>query len=340
MTSLEKLGALPETILNASPDPIFVKDRKCRMVFANPAKLAALGKASTDVVGKLPKSYVQGAGIAAGVMACDRRVMKSGKSEVAEEVWQTGGGERTYLVTRTPLHNEKGRVIGLLSLGRDVTRHKQLERQILEISASERRRFSAELHDSLGQSLAGIALKAKLLEQILAEKSLPEAAGAANEIVQLANDTVRQTRRLAHSLDPVHLSSTGIVSALENLVSQTQDLFRVRCSFSPTHKTFPLSAEAGLAFYRIAQEAIRNAIAHGRASAIDLKLSLANDQATLSVRDNGTGFILDAEVADGIGLHMMQYRAGSIGGRVWLESEPEKGTCLYCAAPVETRPAP
>jgi signal transduction histidine kinase len=242
------------------------------------------------------------------------------------------GQEKWCSSTWGPIFDETGRQVGVQGRERDITPRKELERQILEISAAERRHLAAELHDSLGQSLTGIALRVKSLEETLVEDGLTEPAAAVAAIVELTNQTIHQTRSLAHGLDPVHLDSTGIVSALQNLATQTPDLFRVECAFNCSHKSLPLRTDAGLALYRIAQEAIRNAIAHGKATRLQVDLSLSGDQLTLSICDNGSGFSVGATAPAGLGLHTMRYRANAIGGRLTVESEPGLGTCVRCVA--------
>src|SRR5256885_16695623 len=103
----------------------------------------------------------------------------------------------------------------------DITERKQLENQLLEISANERRRVGHELHDGLGQYLAGIAFKAKALEQMLVSGSLPHGAEA-KELAALVSNAISQTRSLARGLDPIEVETIGLQAALQNLAGETQ----------------------------------------------------------------------------------------------------------------------
>ncbi len=128
-------------------------------------------------------------------------------------------------------------------------------------------------HDGLGQFLLGIALKTKMLEEAL-NKGKSAETWRAREIVGLVNTAIAQTRNLAHGLDPIHVEANGLVAALRNLAAQTQALFQVECAFACHREHLDVYAQTGIAFYRIAQEAIQNAIRHGQARQISLELAV------------------------------------------------------------------
>src|SRR5207249_2714211 len=130
-------------------------------------------------------------------------------------------------------------------------------------------------------------------------------------LVRLMNDAIRQTRTLAHGLDPVHVEADGLVAALENLAAQTQDLFGVQCTFSCSHERLNVNVPAGLALYRISQEAIRNAVTHGQASRLRLELATDASHLYLRVEDNGKGYSTSPKTESGFGLHTMRFRANS-----------------------------
>ena len=232
-------------------------------------------------------------------------------------------------LTVSPVMDHFGRIVGGSVIGRDITRRKALERELLEISADERRRFGHDLHDGLGQYLAGIALKAKVLEQNLAADRSAHAARA-QEVVNLVNNAIRQTRSLAHGLDPIYVEANGAVAALENLTIQIRELFNVECRLTSSEETLSVNTPCGLALYRIAQEAIHNAVAHGGARQIELTLAVDQTQLKLTVSDDGKGF---TEARSGMGLHIMRYRANSVGGRLAVSSQPGEGTRVEFSVP-------
>src|SRR5258708_3829448 len=144
------------------------------------------------------------------------------------------------------LLDEDGRQIGVQGREHDITEFKRMEKELLEISANERRRFGHELHDGLGQYLAGVALKTKTLEEILEAEGSGQTRKA-KALVALVNDAIRQTRSLAHGLDPVHVEANGLVAALEKLAAQTEDLFHVKCGFVCEQERLAVNVPTGLA---------------------------------------------------------------------------------------------
>jgi two-component system sensor kinase FixL len=238
------------------------------------------------------------------------------------------------LVTVSPIHRLMGRDTGALVIVRDITMRKRLEEKLLEIGADERRRLGHDLHDGLGQFLLGIALKTKMLEETLTKGKSAE-AWRAKEVVGLVNTAITQTRNLAHGLDPIHVEANGLVAALRNLAAQTRELFQVGCAFSCKRDHLHVNTQTGIAFYRITQEAIHNAIRHGKARQINVELAVGGTQLCLTIFDNGKGFSPDSKSYLGMGLHIMQFRANSIGGHLTIESQPGKGAWIKCTVPTK-----
>jgi len=235
-------------------------------------------------------------------------------------------------LTVSPIRDAAGRVTGVSSIARDVTQRKQLEREVLEISADERRRIGHELHDGLCQYLAGIAFRAKALEQALASAASPHAEGA-NELAKLISGAIRQTRSLARGLDPIEVESSGVAAALQRLASETENLFDVVCRFDCPELELQVEPQIGAALYRLAQEAIHNAIVHGEARRIEVTLAVEGSRLCLSVRDQGAGFEVEKAIRTGMGLRVMDYRARSIGGVLRITSRPGEGAEVLCSVP-------
>ena len=238
----------------------------------------------------------------------------------------------SVLLTVSPISHLMGRDTGALVITRDITLRRRLEEKLLEIGADERRRLGHDLHDGLGQFLLGIALKAKMLEQALIKGKSTE-AWRASEVVSLVNTAITQARNLAHGLDPIHVEANGLVAALRNLAAQTRELFQVECAFACKLEHLDVDTQTGIAFYRIAQEAIHNAIRHGLARQINLELAVNDAQLCLKIFDDGKGFPPDSKSYSGMGLHIMQFRANSIGGHLTIESQPNKGARIQCTVP-------
>ena len=230
------------------------------------------------------------------------------------------------------IRNSRGELIYIISMVEDITERKELEQEVIETSANERRRVGHELHDGLGQYLAGIAFKAKALEQSLVAESLPHGAEA-RDLAALVSNAISQTRSLARGLDPIEVETIGLQAALQNLAVETQKFFNISCRFQCADNMLAVDPQVALALYRVVQEAIHNGITHGEAAAISIELNMNGSNLCLRVQDDGTGFQPEEGRKTGIGLRVMQYRARSIGGSLRISSEPEQGTEVYCVVP-------
>src|SRR5206468_10779698 len=136
------------------------------------------------------------------------------------------------------------------------------------------------------------------------------------------------------------VAADGLCSALQRLASETESLFKVRCSLKSDGCLPRVDKLVSLHLYRIAQEAIHNAIKHGLAQHLELELTLQPGQLRLTIRDDGQGFVLEEKSGAGMGLRIILYRAQSIGGAAQVRSQPNQGTQVQCTVPLTSRPAP
>ncbi|MHC4158468.1 MAG: PAS domain S-box protein, partial [Planctomycetota bacterium] len=215
----------------------------------------------------------------------------------------------------------------------EIEQRKQLEKAILDVSEREQRRIGRELHDSIGQQFTGIAFMTKVLEQKLASK-LPEEAAGVKEIAKLVNQAMDQTRGLAKGLHPVDLDAGSLVSVLQEFALTTENLFGIRCAFK-CDKPVPIDdAEVAVHLYRITQEAVTNAIKHGRTKNIHIGLTYGKKESVLTVKNDGVNFPREFEKrGTGMGLQIMDHRADIIGGSLNIHSGPKDGTIVTCAFP-------
>ena len=221
----------------------------------------------------------------------------------------------------------------IVASGMDVTERKHLEKTILEISAREQRRIGQDLHDGLGQHLTGIAFMAKVQEQKLAEKQMPEAADAA-KIVRLVNDAISRARELSKGLAPVVFDAHGLMSALQLHAAEVEDLFGISCRFQCEPAVLVSDGTVATHLYHIAQEAVTNAIKHGRAQNVLIRLTVAKGRGMMMIRDDGKGLVEPAPNHAGMGLQIMKYRADMIGGAVEICGENPQGTTVTCSFPL------
>jgi PAS domain S-box-containing protein len=214
-------------------------------------------------------------------------------------------------------------------LREEMLRRKRLEKEILEISEREQTRIGGELHDSLGQQLTGIAIMAKVLQQRLAAQS-PEDAARAGELVKLISRAIEETRQLSRGLHPVALDENGLMAALQSLALATEGIPGVSCSFECDRPVLVRNASMAVHLYRIAQEAVSNAIRHGRARQIAISLTSDHSRATLSIVNDGRKFPKRLPRKRGMGLQVMGYRAEVIGGILNVQQGPTGGTQVTC----------
>ena len=234
-------------------------------------------------------------------------------------------------VTISPIRGADGRIIGASKVARDITERKRLEREILEISEREQRRIGQDLHDGLCQHLAGIELMSQVLEQKLARRSK---AGAirAGEIAKNVRDAISHTRLLARGLSPVTLDSEGLMSALQELALNTEKIFHIVCRFDCNPPVMVSNHAAATHLFRLAQEAISNSIKHGKARRILIRLKEHHGRLALSIIDNGLGLPARLRRSKGMGLRIMQSRAGMIGGTLNVERNAAGGTSVTVTA--------
>ncbi len=269
--------------------------------------------------------------------AAFERLRKNVRSGQFESYWRKRDGSPVVISwTLTALFDRAAAVRLIIATGIDVTENKRLESAVIEISGREQRRIGQDLHDGLGQHLTGIAFLAKVQEQKLAEKSLPEATEAA-KIVHLVNEAIHKTRELARGLVPVLSGPHGLLSALQEWASEVEDIFRIRCRFECDD---PVSIQDdGVAnhLFRIAQESVHNAIRHGKARNIVIGLRGVDGDGVLTIRDDGSGISVERSSRAGMGLRIMEYRARMIGGSLSIERAGERGTLVACLFPLRKR---
>ena len=212
----------------------------------------------------------------------------------------------------------------------EMIERRRLEKSILEISEREKRRIAQDLHDGLGQHLTGVAFLSKVLADKLME-NLSAEANDAGKIARLINEAINQTRELARGLLPVPSGSQGFVSALRHLASDVEELFNVSCLFRDENVVLIRDADLATHLYRIAQEAVTNAVKHGHARKVVIELSHRSASAVvLSIRDDGAGFPDVPERKEGMGLRIMNYRANMIGASLNISKNPNGGTSVTC----------
>ena len=229
----------------------------------------------------------------------------------------------------------RGRTV-LCGVVRDISERFQLEREIVQISSQEQQRIGQDLHDGLGQELTGISCMLKALEESLKEKKAEE-AGDVSRILKLVEQTITQAHDLARGLHPVDLEEQGLMMALGQMGAKIGLLNGINCNFVCNRDVSVKDGSIALNLYRIAQEAVTNAVKHARARNIEILLAYDGEQLVLKVQDDGKGIDLVADESKRMGLRIMEYRAGQCGGSLSIDPAPNGGTVITCSVPYGVR---
>jgi signal transduction histidine kinase len=208
-------------------------------------------------------------------------------------------------------------------------RAQQLEQEIITISEREQERIGRDLHDDVCQYLAAIGFSASMLKQQLESQSHALAKNA-GDIASLLQDAAMRTRDLARGLSPVDRDEGGLNSALEELASTSSKLAGISCTVICPENVPVTDNIQAIHLFRIAQEALSNALKHGRAKSVVIALEVSDGACSLRVSDDGVGFNPLPGERKGMGLKIMRYRARMICGKFEIQPNSPSGTVVVC----------
>ena len=215
----------------------------------------------------------------------------------------------------------------------EIKARQRLEQELVHISEREQRRVGHDIHDSLCQHLTGTALAGQVLVQNLRARESASAASAAR-VVELIEDGIALSRNLARGLHSVGRSGDGLMEALEDFAASTSELFKISCRFECPLPVLINDIQTAQHLYRIAQEAVGNAIKHGRARHIEIRLDTHKAGKRLRISDDGTGRPPFSPDGKGMGMRIMSYRADRIGATFSTRRREPTGTVVTCFLPL------
>ena len=315
-------------LVELSPDGIVVH-RDSIVLFVNRAAAEIAGLQPEELAGRNLFDFID-PGYQAKSLARIRGLSETGQLPMAETLCRRNDASVVQVEAtsvKIPYRGEQA----VLTIVRDISEKKRLEREILEISGREQRRIGQDLHDTLGQNLAGAAFLGKALQQRLMRLD-PVLGNEAGKVVGLIAQSVSQARALSRGLCPVDIVSNGLELALTELASNTRGFFGIPCTFEATSQCSAIDNATTTHLYYIGLEAVNNAARHSGATHISIRLGCENGSHVLTVRDNGRGLgDTQKSASKGMGLRIMEYRAKVIGASLELVSRPGEGTKVTCS---------
>lgn len=286
------------------------------------------------------------AALAAFGAAC----IESGKSGSVEfplrsddrgEYWLRAAGRAEGQPNRR--HVIHGVLADIDILKRAEAERSHLLRRLASAQEEEQRRISRELHDQVGQTVTGLSLGLKALEQGLAKTGGGEAATEqVRWLEQLAAQIGRDIHRTASDLRPTAIDDLGIFRAIEAYVAEWQDRYGIRVDMQTFGRDHPLPGDVSAVLYRLVQEGLTNVLKHAEASKVSIVLEKKTEGLALVLEDDGIGFdpenvdrIASAGRASGLGLSGMKERVALLGGTIAIESASGKGSTIFVQIPLE-----
>jgi PAS domain S-box-containing protein len=260
--------------------------------------------------------------------ALDQLMQRETLRNFRAQLCHKDGTARDVLIDANALW-EQDRLVHSRWFVRDITVRRRLERELLEISERERQRIGHDLHDGLGQQLHGLSYLAALLEKGLQEDRSPRCTEA-RKLNKFFNEALEITRSLAHGLQSVKPVPDGLMLALRELAQRTRGIYGLECRFECRAPVLIQRHSAATHLYRIAQEAVNNAMKHGKPTRIRVQLAATPQRVVLCIADNGVGISQKPIYSKGMGLHIMQYRTDAINGSLVVRRHPRGGTEVIC----------
>lgn len=341
-------------LLDNIPDMAWLKDRESRYLAVNPAYLQALGLSENEVLGRSPVD-IWPADIAEVYLRTDHAVLKSGRRRRYEESRIGPDGVLRWFETiKSPIRDERGRIVGTVGISRDISERKAIADEILTSRAQlrelshylqtvreeERARISRELHDELGQTLTAMKLELSLLHERL-PSARPPLKARVQRLIELVNGSVADLRRIASDLRPLMLDELGLVAAIRWLTETVAARGHMEVKLTFDSEDVAYEGNVSTAAFRIVQEALTNVARHSGATRVVVSFRHEGDALTIEIVDNGSGLTtsLTASAGGHHGLLGMRERAYMLGGSVIIDNGPDGGARVLATLPLVPRHA-
>jgi len=318
--SEEKVRAL----LSAVPDMIFRMGRDGRYIDFHASERTLLAVSPANIIGRGMDDLFEGSLLREGRELVDK-TLDTGELQLWE--YQLPVGDETRDFEARLVRSGPDEIIAIV---RDITERTRLEREVVSIGESERRRIGRDLHDGLGQELTGVSLGLSALSQKLSSARSPHAASA-KDLSAILQRSIVETQRIVRLLSPEIPEAKGLVASLRLLAREVNQHTGVRCTVSCSADTDVHDEETAIHLYRIAQESINNALKHSGAKSIQLNFGRDTGAFFLEVLDDGIGIAPEGQRAEGMGLRSMRYRGRMLRGKLDVTPRMPAGTRVRCS---------
>ncbi len=312
------------SVMEAVPDPILVHDTNGLVTYLNPAFTRVFGWSEQNCLGRKMVDFVEGGNWEKLRRDLWDRPHKTVISSVETRGYRKNGSQIHVSIRRATYRDRTGKISGSVTVYRDVSEMKRLEKEVMDIGDRERQKFGHDLHDDLCPHLIGIVGLATVLKRKLETRGIAEAAqmGKIKELLKVA---VVKCRQLARGLCPVNLVDHGLVAALHELSENVQSLFQISCKFDCEADVMIRDNTVATHIFRIIQEAVYNAARHASPHEIRIQLTAGSGRLVLTVTDDGIG-LPQEDRNQGMGLRIMDFRANMIQASLTIRPNSDGGT--------------
>lgn len=327
--------AYNEALVSHTSAFIVVLDLEGRFVHANAAFNTTMGYTKKQMIGKTPWEIgLMDAAETARSKERFARLLRGETNPPTDTRLKTKDGEwRSVELRSTATLKPDGSLDRIVITGTDMTERNRLQQEVLRVVEQEQARVGHDLHDGVGQTMTGIV---SLLEALEADLT-GDAKEQAQRIHELLRQSVSEVRRMSHGLSPTSVKYRGLVGALKLLAETVQTNFRTPCVCDVDASIVIQATDIETHLFRIAQEAVNNALRHGKPTLVQLSLQhVSPTECELRIEDDGVGLKKSKSAQrSGIGVRVMDYRANLIGARLTVKAKPKRGVVVTCRFPYD-----
>jgi two-component system, LuxR family, sensor kinase FixL len=319
-------------IVESSEDAIFSRDLSGTVMTWNGAAERIFGYKAYEIIGRTSDILLP-----ADRRGETRKIIESVRRGESIKHFETmrlhkDGQLMAVSLTASPIRDRSGRTVGVSTIARDISVERELQSRFLEAGERERRRIGRDLHDSLGQHISGMELLCRTLNRSLLRRGLPEAR-TAELLVRHLKSALGEVRALSRGMAPLVETPDGLMLALEDLAANVRSMFHVNCRFECDEPVLIADHSAANHMFRIVQEAVTNAIRHGKARRVTIRLRRRVAGLSLEIQDHGRGLAQPEPQTVGMGLRVMRYRASRMGGSLRVVNTLPRGVLVSCVVP-------